>query len=81
MHSRDSEFYTKFAGLKKKSPSVKTYIAVGGWDAGGKVFSDMARFPGARKSFIQSVVDFLEEYDFDGIDLDWEYPAAEDRGE
>jgi chitinase len=55
-------------------------LSVGGWDAGGKVFSVMAKSAQSRKSFIQSVVATLEKYKFDGIDIDWEYPVADDRG-
>ncbi|KAL3428704.1 bacteriodes thetaiotaomicron symbiotic chitinase [Aspergillus tetrazonus] len=76
----DEEHMKNFVALKKKKPSLKTYIAVGGWDVGGKVFSDMTRFPGTRKAFIDSALSWLEDYGFDGIDIDWEYPAADDRG-
>ncbi|EEQ31286.1 symbiotic chitinase [Microsporum canis CBS 113480] len=80
MHPDDKELYIAFNGLKQKKPSLKTYIAVGGWDAGGKIFSNMVRFPGTRKSFIDSAIGLMYKYGFDGIDIDWEYPVADDRG-
>jgi chitinase len=33
-----------------------------------------------RQIFIKSVIKYLRDYHLDGVDLDWEYPAATDRG-
>lgn len=44
----------------------------------------MANTDESRKEFAKSVVRFLTQYEFDGIDFDWEYPTqrggiAEDK--
>ncbi len=32
--------------------------------------------PSARAKFIREAVAFIKKYNFDGLDLDWEYPAC-----
>jgi chitinase len=80
----DTDMYKRVAYLKEKDPNLKVLIAIGGWafnDPGptATTFSDIARSTGAQRQFIDSVIQFLQTYNFDGIDLDWEYPAADDR--
>ena len=60
--------------LKADYPYIKTLISVGGW-TWSTYFSDVSMTEESREIFAQSCVDFILEYDFDGIDLDWEYPV------
>ena len=58
-------------------PELKVLFSVGGWTAGGWVFSQMAQNRESRLLFIQSAVHFVNYFGFDGIDIDWEYPALD----
>lgn len=61
--------------LKKANPNLKVMAVVGGWNEGSTKYSDVAADPAKRKNFIYSSLAFLQKYKFDGLDLDWEYPA------
>jgi chitinase len=78
----DSEVsqFQAFTNLKKVYPNLKTMVAVGGWtfnDPGATQtrFSDTASTAARRAKFAASCVEFCQTYNFDGVDLDWEYPA------
>jgi len=63
--------------LKERNPDLKVLFSVGGYTAGGWGFSHMAQTKASRFQFIVSAVHFLNHFGFDGIDLDWEYPAED----
>ncbi|CAG9819069.1 unnamed protein product [Phaedon cochleariae] len=71
----DNKFYEKVTALRAKG--IKVLIAIGGWnDSAGDKYSKLVNNPSARRRFIAHVVDFIEENNFDGLDLDWEYPTC-----
>ncbi len=64
---------------KKQYPDLKVMIACGGW-GGCAGFSDMVTDPELRRGFVQSTIDFIQKYDLDGTDMDWEYPGMKGAG-
>jgi len=67
--------FKKATNMKKTHSHLKVTLAIGGWNEGSERYSEMARDDAKRATFVQSAVKFLERHHFDGLDLDWEYPA------
>ncbi|KAF0814556.1 Chitinase A [Andreprevotia sp. IGB-42] len=61
---------------RKANPNLHLDLSVGGWTL-SEGFPWMASDATRRKAFVDSIVSFLQRYDFDGIDIDWEYPATD----
>ena len=67
--------FRKTTDLKLRYPHLKVTVAIGGWNEGSKKYSDMAKDPSKRRKFVRSALQFVLTHQFDGLDLDWEYPA------
>lgn len=67
------------------NPKCKTLLAFGGWNFNFKeefkdIFTTMAETAANRAACINSMISWVRQYDFDGIDVDWEYPGWEELG-
>ncbi|SDM32577.1 glycosyl hydrolase family 18 protein [Paenibacillus jilunlii] len=67
--------FNQLIKYKRLYPDVRTLISVGGWSGSGG-FYNMANSAAGRETFANSVVDFLRTYQFNGVDIDWEYPSG-----
>ncbi|KAI0505902.1 glycoside hydrolase [Xylaria bambusicola] len=85
MDANAASLYERFTALKQTKAGLEVWISVGGWsftDPGPtqNAFSNMVSSSGNRAKFINGLIKFMDTYGFDGVDLDWEYPGADDRG-
>ncbi|MED6146444.1 Nod factor hydrolase protein 1 [Stylosanthes scabra] len=61
--------------LRAKTPPLKTMLSIGGSLSNSTLFAVIASTAAARASFINSTIQVSRTFGFEGIDLDWEFPA------
>ncbi|MDR2783383.1 MAG: glycoside hydrolase family 18 protein [Treponema sp.] len=72
------DLWAESAKLKQIWPHLRQNLSIGGW---GAEFSDTAYDPDTRAAFVANLCEYLEKYDLDGADIDWEYPVGPDWGQ
>ncbi len=60
--------------LRTRNPNLQIVMSIGGWENSAH-FSDVALTEDARARFIRSCITFMQQYDFDGLEIDWRYPV------
>lgn len=71
----NSSGYQQVLALKKLQPELRVMISAGGSNELHLGFSEMIKNHYNRKKFIKSVLNVTKTFGFDGLDLDWEFPA------
>lgn len=75
-NKNDSATIQAIVQLKKRNPTLKVILSMGGWGGCGPC-SDIFSTAKGRDDFSKSTKNLLTYFHADGIDLDWEYPAIE----
>ncbi|MBM3143575.1 MAG: hypothetical protein FJ010_01140 [Chloroflexi bacterium] len=52
---------------------VEVFLSVGGW-GWDEQFEQLSAHKESRSAFVHNLMEFVEVYDLDGVDIDWEYP-------
>ncbi|AUN13970.1 peroxiredoxin [Paraclostridium sordellii] len=71
-------YLRQLLALRQDNPDLRVVVAIGGWGQDG--FSDAAQTPSSRYNFAREINALIKQYNLDGIDIDWEYPANSAAG-
>lgn len=59
-------------GLRQRDPGLRVLISITSPDS-GRMYKELFNTFDRTQKFVESVLDFLKKYEFDGVEIDWEY--------
>ncbi|RNA12043.1 chitotriosidase-1 isoform X1, partial [Brachionus plicatilis] len=71
--------YERIMVLRIINPALKILLAVGGWAQGSAGFDTVVENDGTMKTFAKNSINFLRKWEFDGLDVDWEFPVVKKK--
>lgn len=63
----------QFYEMKKANRHLKLIMSIGGWGT-CHLFESVVCSNTKFDNFVNSTIEFVDKYGFDGVDIDWEYP-------
>lgn len=67
--------------LKLSSRNLRVVLSIGGWTYSQSGHFNFVTDAAKRTTFINSAVQLIEDYGFDGIDIDYEFPSTPAQGQ
>lgn len=74
----DPDMYDKVIALRESNPDLQVLLAIGGWTFGSTPFKELTSNVFRMNQFVYEAIEFLRDYQFNGLDVDWEYPRGSD---
>ena len=71
------DVHNRIQNLRTKNPNLKIILAIGGWAVGSGPFKELTSNIFRMNQFVYDSTEFLRANNFDGLDIDWEYPRYE----
>lgn len=72
----DPDNYDQLLELREKNPELQVLLAIGGWAFGSTPFKELTSNVFRMNQFVYEAIEFLREYQFNGLDVEWEYPRG-----
>lgn len=74
IESDEPDVHARIQLLREKNPELKIILAIGGWAVGAGPFKELTSNIFRMNQFVYDSTEFLRANNFDGLDIDWEYP-------
>ncbi len=74
----DATNMPELQALRQADPSLRLLISIGGRGT-KEQFSQAASSTASRQQLARSCIQFMQQNGFDGIDVDWEFPASQEK--